>query len=165
MKKTQMKVMETLPLALNSWVEEAVAGIKPLKTEDDCRMELQKKVRLIYETYQMETGNTVLAEQWTIRDMGAAENMRQELLKEIAEAKKKSDRNLWRLPFKAGVVFLIISVLCWMCIIAIQVTNPSLLWESYSLAAPKTILVSACLTMAGACCCFYFARRLKSSED
>lgn len=165
MKKTQMKAMETLPPALDSWVEEAVAGIKPFKAKDDCRMELRKKVSQIYETYQMETGDSILAEQWTLRDMGNAETVRQELLKEIAEDKKKSDRNLWRLPFDIGIVLLMISVLCWMCVIAIQAVNPSLLWESYSLAAPKTILVFACLSMAGACWCFYFARRLRSSEN
>lgn len=165
MKTTQIKKVETLPPALNAWVEEAVVGIKPLKAEDDCRMELQKKVRLIYETYQMETGDSILAEQWTIRDMGAAETVRQELLKEIAQDKKRSDGNLWRLPFGIGVILLIISCVFWICVIVMQVTNPTLLWESYSGAAPQKMLVSACLTLAGACWCFYFTRRLRSSGD
>lgn len=160
-----MKQAETLPLTLNSWVEEAVAGIKPLKIEDDCRVELQKKVRLIYEKYRIETGNTLLAEQRTLKNMGTAEAMRQKILKEIAEDKKKSDRNLWRLSFIIGVAFLIISIICWTGIAAIQIINPSLLWESYSRAAPQSMLVSACLTMAVACWCFYFAHHLKLSED
>lgn len=154
-----------LPDVLNTWIEETVTGIKPLKAEDDYRELLKEKVQKVYESCLDSANSPEEAETWTLRELGSADSMRQEILKKMADEKKQSDEKLWKLPFGIGVILLIISCVFWICVIVMQITNPTLLWESYSGAAPQKMLVSACLTLSGACWCFYFVRRLRSSGD
>lgn len=152
---------ETLPDELSDWVEQVVVGIRPLKAEDDYRRILRKRAGRLYEKYVAETKDCNQAQQWVLRDLGDAGEARAEILKEIAGEQKIREGNLWKLPFGAGIGLAVISCIFWICILVIQITDAPLLWESYSGAAPKQMVVSACLTLLLAGWCFYMAYWLK----
>jgi len=105
------------------------------------------------------------AETLTMKRLGDSSKIHNQIQLELSQEKKQSENTLSKFPYKAGILFLIISLIGWCFVTAIFIKDPYFLINN---SAPSpypvshNIFVVTCITTALTCWCFYFSRRLKN---
>lgn len=154
----------TLPNRLNNLIEESTEEIRPLIKQDYYRSKLKEDAWNFYQKELQKGSDKEQAEIYAMKSLGDKDQIQSQIQWEISQEKKQSENTLWKAPYKAGILFLIISIIGWCFVIAIFIKNPDFLIDS-SLPSPyllsHNLFVVTCITTGLTCWLFYFSHRIK----
>lgn len=159
-----MKNQNSLPVRLDRFIEESTEEIRPFMKQDYYRSSLKETAWKFYQEGLQKGYDEEQAETWAMRSLGDKDQIRGKIEWEISQEKKQSENTLWKFPRKAGILFLVISLMGWCFLLAAFIQNPCFLISSsapYPYLPSHNIFVVTCITTGLTCWLFYFSYRLK----
>lgn len=120
-KQDSLNLLQQMPVKLQQWIKMAVAGLWPPEMQDYYQANLEKQVWKIYQMHCSEKEALVLeketvqesqqAETLTLEELGDAETVREQFLREIARDAEGRKAELWYAPMVLSIVFMVTGII------------------------------------------------------